>query len=124
MDKIGARYSDQAAFYNVYIREAHPADGWRSSSNDEVGIMIDQPKTIEERTQVAVQCCSALQMSIPLLVDGIDDRVNRAYCAFPDRLYIVDKAGRIAFKSGRGPFGYQPRAMEQSLITLLLAEQI
>jgi hypothetical protein len=69
---------------------------------------------------VAGQCSKKLEISMPLLVDDIDDRVGRAYSGMPDRLYVIDREGRVAFKSGRGPFGFKPGEMEQALIMLLL----
>lgn len=92
------------------------------SSNKRAGIAIAQPKTAAERTQAAVQCCDSLKMTLPLLVDDIDDTVGRTYSGFPDRLYLIDREGRVAYKGGRGPFGYKPRELEQSLIMLLLDE--
>lgn len=62
-------------------------------------------------------------MSIPLVVDGIDNQVETRYSGFPDRLYIVDSDGKVAYKAGRGPFGFKPSEMEQSLIMLLLDER-
>jgi len=117
-----ARYRDQVDFYAVYIREAHPTDGWSMESNDRVGIKIEQPKTNEQRTLAASQCCQSLKLSMPLLVDAIDDRVNRLYSGFPDRLYLIDRDGRVAYKGGRGPFGYKPRELEQTMVLMLLNE--
>jgi hypothetical protein len=114
------RYKDRVQFVSVYIREAHPVEGWRMMSNDQVGITIKQPRTKTERDTVARECCSVLAMDMPLVVDGLDDRVGHLYSAMPDRLYIIDRAGRVAYKSGRGPRGFLPAEMEQSLIMLLL----
>jgi hypothetical protein len=117
-----ARHKGQVDFYAVYIREAHPSDGWSLSSNDRLGIKIEQPKTIETRNLVASQCCKSLGMTMPLLVDAMDDRVNRAYSGFPDRLYLIDRDGKVAYKGGRGPFGYKPRDLEQTLVMLLMEQ--
>ena len=117
-----ARYSSLIDFCAVYIREAHPGDGWSMESNERAGIKIAQPTTADERTKVASQCCASLDMAMPLLVDTIDDSVNRAYSGFPDRLYLIDRDGRVAYKSGRGPFGYKPRELEQVLVMMLLDE--
>jgi hypothetical protein len=92
-------------------------------ANDLVGISIRQPRTKEEREGVAKECCTALTISMPLLVDEIDDRVGHAYSAMPDRLYVIDREGRVAFKGGRGPRGFKPAEMEQALIMLLLDQQ-
>ncbi len=117
------RYKDRVEFLAIYVREAHPVEGWRMPSNDKVGITIKQPRNQGERTDVAQQCCTALQMTMPLLVDAIDDRVGHAYSGMPDRLYIIDRNGRVAYKSGRGPFGFKPGEMEQALLMLFLDQE-
>jgi hypothetical protein len=90
------------------------------SSNDKAGIAFAQPRTKKQRSGVASKCCTALQMTMPVLVDEIDDRVGHAYSGMPDRLYIIDKNGLVVYKGGRGPFGYNVPEMEQSLIMNLL----
>lgn len=116
-------HGDAAAFLAVYVREAHPTDGWRMTSNDRAGIAVAQPTTFDERTNIAAQCCTALKMSVPLVVDELDDRVGHAYSGMPDRLYVIDRDGRVAYKGGRGPFEFKPGEMEQALILLLLSQQ-
>ncbi len=108
--------------YAVYIREAHPTDGWKMQANDRVGVTIEQPKTLGARNLVASKCCETLHLTMPLLVDTIGDQVNRAYSGFPDRLYMIDREGKVIYKGGRGPFGYKPRELEQSLLMFLLDE--
>jgi hypothetical protein len=123
VDELAQRYKDEALFLGVYVREAHPKDGWHMGSNDADGVSLVQPRTYAERTAVANQCSAKLKMSIPLLVDEIDDRVGHAYSGMPARLYVIDRAGQIAYKSGRGPFGFKPGEMEQALLMLLLDQQ-
>ncbi len=116
------QYKDKADFVAVYVREAHPSDGWTLASNDKVGIAITQHKDFGERCQAASTCCSSLKMTIPMVVDEIDDRIGIAYSGMPDRLYVIDSKGRVAYKGGRGPFGYKPLELEQALVLLLLDE--
>jgi hypothetical protein len=113
------RYRDRAEFVAVYVREAHPTDGWRMSSNDRAGIAIEQPRDLTARAGVAQQCCHALEVTMPLVVDDIDDRVGNLYSGMPDRLYVLDREGRVTYKSGRGPFGFKPGEMDQALMLLL-----
>ena len=101
------RYKDRVQFLAIYVREAHPTDGWRMRSNDRFGIAVRQPRTLEERIGVAEKCCAALEISMPLLVDHLDDRVGHAYSGMPDRLYVIDRSGRVAYQGGRGPFGFK-----------------
>jgi alkylhydroperoxidase family enzyme len=72
---------------------------------------------------VANLCSSALEMTMPLLVDEIDDRVGHAYSGMPDRIYVLDRNGRVTYKGGRGPFGFKPGEMEQALIMTLLEQE-
>lgn len=72
---------------------------------------------------MAMQCSLALKMSILLLVDTMDDQVGHAYSGMPDRLYVIGTDGRVVYKGGRGPFGFRPQEMEQSLVMLLDEEK-
>ncbi len=44
IEKLYRRYKDRAAFVMVYVREAHPTDGWRMESNDRVNVATSQPR--------------------------------------------------------------------------------
>jgi hypothetical protein len=104
------------------VREAHASDGWVLPGNEKLGISVAHHKDFAERCQVAKTCCASLKMTMPMVVDEIDDRVGIAYSGMPDRLYLVDSHGRVAYKGGRGPFGYKPSELEQALIMLLVDE--
>ena len=121
-EKLHRRYADRADFLMVYVREAHPTDGWRMESNDRVGVTTAQPSTYDERAAVAQHCGKLLGLGFPLLVDTIDDAVGARYSGMPGRFYIIDREGRIAFKNGRGPYGFKPNELEQSLVLLLQDE--
>ena len=54
-----------------------------------------------------------------MVVDAMDDAVTRMYSGMPSRLYLIDRNGKIAYKGGRGPFGFKPEELEHSLILLL-----
>jgi Iodothyronine deiodinase len=116
------RYGANVEFLAVYIREAHATDGWRSEANDKLGLNILQPLNIDQRRNVAQQCSRALKIQMPVVVDELDDRVGRAYNAMPDRLFLIDKQGRVAYRGGPGPFGYNPAELEQSLVMSLLED--
>lgn len=119
LERLAQQYGDRAKFFLVYVREAHPSDGWWSLGNRRFGIDLTQPTTTEERQAVANRCQAHLQLAIPFLVDNIDDAVGAQYSGMPNRFYLIDGQGRVAFKSGRGPFGFKPGELEQALIWLL-----
>lgn len=103
------RYGNRVEFLAIYLREAHPTDGWRSEANDRIGLTIPQPTDMEKRRSVAQQCSSALKIQMPVLVDELDDRVGRAYNAMPDRLFAIDKQGRVPIAAGPGRLATTPR---------------
>lgn len=121
LEAMYKQYKDKVAFVRVYASEAHPTDdGPVSEVNRTAGILIKQPTTLEERCSVAQRCTTSLHIETPLVVDGIDNRVGKAYGCWPDRLYIVDREGKIAYTGGPGPFAFNPRELEQSLILMML----
>jgi type I thyroxine 5'-deiodinase len=109
------KYKDRAAFYVVYIREAHPSNAWQTASNVRENIIFVDPKTFEDRATVAESCVRKLGIKIPALVDGVGDGVEAAYTGWPDRLYLIGQDGRIKFKSPPGPFGFKPAALAEAL---------
>jgi thiol-disulfide isomerase/thioredoxin len=123
VDDVYRRFRDQADFLGVYVREAHPTDGWKMESNTRLGVAVSQPTSNDERRAVAQQCCRLLQPSFPWLVDEIDDPVGNAYSGMPARLYVLDSAGKVAYQGGRGPFGFSVGEMEQALVMTFLDEQ-
>ena len=103
------------AFFVVYIQEAHPTDGWQIPPNEQEGVLYEQPKGAEEREAVAEACVVGMSLSIPTLVDEMTNEVDRAYAALPDRLYLIDAEGRIAYRSEPGPMGFRPQELEAAI---------
>ena len=101
IEKLYAAYKDKVHIYVMYIREAHPNEA-KNKFN------IPQPKEMEERRKVAREFADTLKLSIPVLVDTMDDAVGKAYAAWPDRLYVIDADGKVALKGGIGPQGFSP----------------
>ena len=113
------RYNDRAAFFVVYIREAHPSDIWQMAVNVRENVVYQNPQNTEERIDLASVCVRKLGIEIPALVDDFDNSTDMAYAGWPDRLYVVDRDGRIAYKSAPGPFGFKPAEMERALADLV-----
>ncbi len=102
-------------FYCVYIREAHPDDGWQLDINIQQDVVYDQPDTYEERAAVAEACVLGLQLAMPTLVDTIDDEVDRKYAALPERLYVIDRNGVVTHRAAPGPFGFDVAAWQKAV---------
>jgi hypothetical protein len=121
-EALRERYKDDAHFLFVYVREAHPSDGWAKDINYLQGVAVAQPKSFEQRVAAAKQCRQVLRPSMPVLVDGISDPTAHAYSALPARFYVLDRDGAITYKGGRGPVSLSPREVEQALVMTLLDE--
>jgi Iodothyronine deiodinase len=122
IDKLVDRYGDKVEILGVYGREAHPIHGEVHPANTAAGINVPQATTWEQRRGAAQTFCDSMKLRYPVLVDEIDDRVARVYSGFPDRFYIIDRNGKVAYKSGRGPRSFKTDQLEQSLVLLLLDE--
>jgi hypothetical protein len=109
------RYRDRAEFLVVYIKEAHPEDGWVEQTNRRSGIRIVDPTQAEERASVAQTCALRMRIRMPVVVDGIDNRVASVYGGWPDRLYLIGRDGRVAFQGAQGPFGFKPADLEAAI---------
>jgi len=102
------RFHDRADFLTIYIKEAHPDDEWQMQPNLDQGVCYLQPKTLAQRVAIANDFARRFKYPLPLGIDPMDDAANRAYAAWPERLYVIDADGRIVYKGGNGPFHYKP----------------
>jgi hypothetical protein len=109
------------SFVVVYIREAHPEEGWILPENRRSGVAIHEPTTNEERQAVAQACATNLKMSMPTVIDEVDNEVASVYGGWPDRLYLIDSDGRIVYQGGEGPFGFKPEELGAAIGRLLPA---
>jgi hypothetical protein len=119
LNRLYQQYRDVANFYVVYIEEAHPTDLWQMPSNITDGVLFASPRTDDERVDIADACVVRLAVKIPALLDAIDNRIERLYTGWPDRLYIIGTDGRIFYKSAPGPYGFSTKALESSLKQVL-----
>ena len=115
LHNLHREYGDRVAFFVVYIKEAHPEDGWVLDSNRRADIRETDPERDEERVAVAERCVQRLEIELPVLIDGVDNAVASAYGGWPDRLYLIGRDGRIAFQGDEGPFGFRPDELEAAI---------
>jgi hypothetical protein len=115
LNEIYGHYKDWVQFYVVYIREAHPDDGWRVPENLRQNIRFREPRSDAERTAVATVCQINLELQMPMLADTIDNSVEESYIALPMRLYLIGREGKIAYTGERGPSGFNPDSWEAAI---------
>ncbi len=119
LNTLYRQYRNRVEFYVVYIQEAHPIDAWQLDSNIKDDVLVATTKSADDRDQVAGICVTKLGIELPALVDGPDNRVERAYTGWPDQLYVIDRSGVIAYKSAAGPFGFKPSQVKDALKRIL-----
>ena len=106
-------YKNVAEFRMVYINEAHAADGRNP-------VKYAKEKGITEHDDYAERCVTAQMLiddetlTIPCLIDRMDNKVNKAYSAWPDRIFLVRTDGKLAVAADRGPWGFKPGLTESN----------
>jgi hypothetical protein len=49
----------------------------------------------------------------------MDNGASAAFAAWPERLVLIDPAGRIAYPGSPGPWGFSPEEAQEYLVALL-----
>ena len=115
IEELQKKYSDTVNFVIVYIKEAHPDDEWQMEDNEESGVIYSQPKSTEERRELARAFIDQMDVETETLLNDIDNTAMACYAAWPERLYIIGTDGRIIYKGGMGPFYFDPDEVEEIL---------
>ena len=115
MTQIYRRYQEFVEFFVVYVQEAHPTDGWQTDSNVEEGVLFRQHQSYEERESVAQSCSIDLNIGLPIVIEEMDNAIDEAYGAAPERLYLVDVDGKVAYHGGAGPHFFDLDEWEQAI---------
>ena len=116
---MAEKYKDKVEFLLVYIREAHPVDGVQAQRNIEEGIQISAAKDFGQKEEYASSCVRNLGIKFTTVVDNMDAQVELNYMGWPDRLYLVGKDGKIAWKGAPGPQGFKPQQLESAIASEL-----
>jgi peroxiredoxin len=74
-------------FFFVYTREAHP------------GEKLGMHRSYEDKVRAAELLRDAEGIDIPIIVDEVHGSIHRKYGKLPNPTFLIDKSGRIAFRS-------------------------
>ena len=88
-------------------------------SNIRDKVIFRTPESFEERTEIASSCVRKLGIKIPAVVDDMNNSTERVYTGWPDRIYLIDRDGRLVMKTKPGPFGFYPSQLEKHLRQLV-----
>jgi tetratricopeptide (TPR) repeat protein len=123
LKQIAVKYKDRVEFRLVYIREAHaeggPESQWQSTINIKDGISLAPARTLSEKQDHAALCLRKLDLPFPAVVDSLDGTAETAYQAWPSRLYLVGRDGKVAFQTRLGEQDFQPVELEAAIRAIL-----
>jgi peroxiredoxin len=94
-------------FLFVYVREAHP------------GERLPAHRSLAEKVKAAELFREQEEITFPILIDELSGKVHRRYGSLPNPTYIVDRSGRIAFRS----LSTRPEAVREALEELIERQQ-
>ena len=77
----------EVEFLFVYVREAHP------------GEKLPAHRSYEDKVLAAETFRKAEDVEMTILIDDVDGKVHRKYGKMPNPTYLIDKSGRVAFRS-------------------------
>lgn len=115
MEKLYGQFQDQVEFFVVYVQEAHPTDGWQTDSNVAEGVLLRQHQSFDEREEAARTCSIDLHISIPTLVEEMDNTIDEAYGAAPERLYLIGKDNTVYYHGGAGPHLFDLDELDEAI---------
>ena len=115
LNEIYQTHKDDIEFFLIYIHEAHAANGWQTPQNLYEEIIYDEPTSDDERAEVGQACQIALELKLPILLDSIDNDVEKKYNSSPIRLYVIDEDGVLTFNGAQGPRGFDPDAWDEAI---------
>ena len=123
LKRLAETYRDRVDFRLVYIREAHAEGGaesqWQSTINVKEGISLAPARTLPEKQDHANLCLRKLDLRFPALVDGMDGTAETAYQAWPSRLYLVGRDGKVAFQTRLGELDFRPAELDAAIREIL-----
>jgi hypothetical protein len=85
------------------VREAHP------------GERLPAHRSYEEKVRAAELFGREEDVEIPIIVDEVNGRIHKDYGKLPNPTYLIDKSGRVAFRS----LWTRPAVIEEALKELL-----
>ena len=83
-------------------------------ANLEEDAVVTQQTTLEQRRQQAHETAARLGLTMPLLLDEMDNAASTAFAAWPERLVVAAADGRIAYPGSPGRGASCPRRQRSS----------
>jgi peroxiredoxin len=119
VNALAEKYKTTAPFLLVYIKEAHTGETWQSTINQRQGIDWQPARTMPEMQAHAASCVRKLKMNFPAVVDNIEGQVESKYSAWPSRLYVISRDGRVVYRTRLSELDFHPAEIEAAIRSTL-----
>jgi type I thyroxine 5'-deiodinase len=119
MNSLQSKFAGKIDFLGVYISEAHAQDEWPLG----VKYCFNQPKTIEDRLEIARNFVSEFKFELPMLVDTMANEFDTRFAAWPERFYIVQNNELVLVGEPTTEFGFDRTQLEHAFNELLQRQQ-
>jgi tetratricopeptide (TPR) repeat protein len=123
LKRIAVQYHDHVDFRLVYINEAHAVDGpesqWQTSINEREGVGLPAARTLAQKQEHAAFCVRKLELPFAVAVDGMEAAAEAAYNAWPSRLYLIGRDGKVAYQTRLGELDFRPDEFEHAIREML-----
>ncbi len=96
LEKLAKDYSTRATILIVYTREAHAVGEWEVERNRDDEIAVEQHKTEADRKAQAKQAASALNITLPVMLDTMDNSMAKTYGLTPNGAVIIGRDGIVS----------------------------
>ncbi len=111
LEKLAKENGSKASFYILYTSEAHAVGDWEVDRNKDEKILVEQPKTETERQSLAKQAASTLNITVPILIDEMDNAVAQAYGLAPNGAVVIGRDGAVVARQ----HWFEPMSLRQQL---------
>lgn len=103
MNELFDEYGDAVQFLFVYVREAHP------------GEELPAHERMDDKLRAAELLRDEDEVEMPVIVDDLRGTIHRKYSKLPNPTFVIDKAGRVAFRCLWTQAGVVEEAIEELL---------
>ena len=94
---------DDIEFLFIYVREAHPGERIRAH------------RSMAEKRAAARLLRDEEAIAMPVVVDDVSGAIHRKYSRLPSAAFLIDRSGRVAFRS----MWAEPEGIESAIHELL-----
>jgi type I thyroxine 5'-deiodinase len=70
---------------------------------------------MDQKNGYALMCQRKLHLRFPAVVDGLDDGAEKAYVAWPSRVYVIGADGKVRYSSALDEENFDAKTLEAKI---------